>query len=158
MPRRIRRIQVAPTVDTDAYTAGDVVGGLMTFSVAPQGLDGLIRSVLITDADNQSEGYTIYIFNAQPSVIADDAAFAPTIDDLNKIAGVVVVAAGDYTTVNSLGWTLIGGHEDNVAAGVSMEIPVHSDNGDIYVYAVATDTPDYSAATDLTFTLSVEAF
>ena len=156
--RRIRRIQVAPTVGTDAYTANDVVGGLMTFSISDQGFDGLVRSILVTDAHSQAEAYVLYLFGAQPSTIADDAAFAPTIADLKKIIGVVTLAAADYTTVNSLDWALLGGHEDNVAANVTMEIPAHSDNGDIYMYAVATDTPDYNAATDLTFTLSVEVF
>jgi len=126
----------------------------MTFAVSGQGFDGLLRSVLVTDGDNQKEPYTLYVFNAQPSTLADDAAFMPTVADLNKVVTTVSVGTADYTTSDSTyGWALIGGHEDG-----AMEIPVHSDNGNLYIYAVAGDTPDYTAADALTFTVSVEAF
>lgn len=147
-----QQVSVTPTIALTAYTAGDVVGGLMTFTfTSSRPFDGVIRSVLVTDDDNQKEGYTLYIFNALPSTIADDAAFAPALADLKKIATTVVVAAGDYTTDGGNAWALLGGHED-----AKMEVMVHSDTGALYMYAVATDTPDYAAATDLTFAITVE--
>lgn len=156
--RRIRRIAVTPTITLSAYTAGDTVGGLMTFAMSDQGFDGLIRSILITDAVKQSEQYTLYIYGDLPSTIANDAAYAPTIADLKKLVATVTVATADWTEINNFDWALLGGHEDNVAAGAAMQIPIHSDNGNLYMYAVATDTPDYAAATDLCFTVTMELF
>lgn len=151
--RRVRRVATTPTVGTDAYTAADSVGGLMTFAITDQGFDGLLRSVLLTDNAAQSEQYVLYIFDALPSTIADDAEYLPTLADLKKLATTVTVATGDWTEINSKDWALLGGHEDT-----AMEMPLHSDNGNVYMYAVATDTPDYTAATDLTITLTVEVF
>lgn len=151
--RRVRRIAVTPTVSLTAYTAADSVGGLMTFAITDQGFDGLLRSVLLTDNAAQSEQYVLYIYESLPSTIANDAEYLPTLADLKKLVTSVVVATGDWTEINSKDWALLGGHED-----AAMEIPIHSDNGSIYLYAVATDTPDYVAATDLTITLTVEVF
>ena len=153
--RRIRRIAVTPTVGTAAYTALDTVGGKMTFAIADQGFDGLIRGVLLTDNANQKEPYTLYVFDAVPSTIADDASYAPTLADLKKLATTVAVGTADWATIaaNTIAWAMIGGHEDG-----KMEQAVHSDNGDLYMYAAAVATPDYVAADDLTITLIVEAF
>lgn len=149
----IKQVTVTPTITLNAYTANDVVGGLMTFTFTEPTFDGAIRSVLVTDAANQSEGYTLYIFNELPSTIANDAPFAPVIADLKKIATTVTVAAGDYTSVNSLAWALLGGHED-----AQMEIFVHSNTGKLYMYAEATSTPDYAAVDDLAFKIALEIF
>ena len=151
--KQVKRIQVTPTITLDAYTAGDVVGGLQTFavsSVAP--VHGYIRSLLITDDDSQAEQYTIYLYEEAPTTIANDAAFAPSVADLNKVIGTIVVATADWTAdVGSTGidWAMLGGHEDK-----EMWIPFFGKN--VYAYLVATDTPDYAAADDLVLTMTVE--
>ena len=151
--RRIRRIAVTPVITLTAYTAGDVVGGLMTFDISTPNLDGFLRGVRITDDAAQSEQYVLYISDALPSTIANDAAYAPTVADLNKLATTVVVATADWTEIGAGDFALLGEHEDT-----KMEVPIHSDNGSLYLYAVATDTPDYVAVDDLVFTLIVEIF
>jgi len=149
--RRVRRVAVTAGIGTVAYTADDVVGGLMTFAITDQGFDGQLTSVLVTDAAAQGEAYTLYIFESVPSTIADDAAWAPTLADLKKLVTTVTVGTVDYSHGGSV--ALLGEHED-----AQMKVPLHSDNGDLYIYAVATDTPDYAAVTDLTFTATVEVF
>lgn len=150
----IKDIVVTPTITLNAYTAGDVVGGLMTFDVsAPRPASGEIRKIVITDDHNQSEQYTLLIHNDTPSTIANDAAYAPTIADLNMIIDEVVVATADWSTWNSNGIAIIASYEN-----VAMRIPFHTPDGNLYVYAVATDTPDYAAADDLVFTMTVEVW
>ena len=151
--RRIRRIAVTPVITLAAYVAKDAVGGLLTFQITPANLDGLLRGVLFTDAEAQSEQYTLYVYDKLPSTVADADEYVPTIADLNKLASTIVVATADWTEFNSLDWVLIGGYEDT-----QMQIPVHSPTGALYVYLVATDTPDYAAADDLVVTLAVEVF
>lgn len=143
-------LSVTPTITLNAYTAGDVVGGLITFAGAGgSGGGGKLRSVMVVDDADQKEPYTLYFFDELPSTIANDAAFAPTVADLKKLVATVLVEASDYTTLNSNAFALLGDHED-----AAMDVAFVGLN--LYMYAVAGDTPDYAAATDLTFTIVVE--
>lgn len=137
-------VSVTPTIGTDAYTANDVVGGLLTFalpSITVAG--GLINRVLLTDDDNEQAALTLYLFNAEPSAIADDAAFAPTISDLQKL--VAVVDLSTYVAVNSNAYSLV---ED-------INNSFQGNKNALYGYLVCTGTPTYTAATDLTVIVSV---
>ena len=136
-----RTEDVALTVDTDAYTAGDVVGGLITVPMHSAGGGGRITDIYLTDAANQSEPYTIYIFRQKPTVIADDAAWPGTlaIGDLDKLIRKVSLAAAHYTAINSLGWAHIP----------DLEINFQITDGNLYFYLVAVETPDYAAAGDV---------
>jgi len=150
---RVVRKALTLTVTLDAYEAVDVVGGLLTWAVTGPGLSGLLRSVLITDDAAQSEQFTLYLFDSLPSTIADAAAFAPTIADLNKVACTIGIATADWTEIGEGDYALIANYEDT-----QMQMPIRSDNGSIYGYLVAVDTPDYVAADDLVITLTVEVF
>lgn len=145
MSTPLPRVEAALTVSTDAYTAGDVVGGLITFdmSVAPEG--ALLNGIVITDAANQKEAYTLWLFNEAPTTIADADAFAPDIDDLNAVIRRISIAATDYVTVNSLAHGQVDGG--------NIQLPAN--RGKLYGYLVAVDTPDYAAATDLWLALDI---
>lgn len=143
-------IKSAPTITvaTAAYTDGDVVGGLITFEL--EGLTqngGILNSVLLTDAANQSEPYRLYLFHELPSTIADADPFAPTIADLKKLFAVITIAALDYITPNSLGFVIKS----------ASNAVFSTNNGRLYGYLVANgSTPDYAAATDLSLTLFIQ--
>ncbi len=141
---RTREKSVTPTIGTDAYTAGDVVGGLLTFALNElPGGGGVLKQLRIVDADSEGAAGTLYLFNQQPTAIADDAAFAAamTAADLQKKIATVAVAADDYVTLNSMKY-------------IEMELDVsYFADGALYGYFVCTDTPTYGDATDLTFTL-----
>ena len=97
---------VNPTLDTDAYTAVDVMGGLLQFDVSGLVINGgLINQAILIDEDSMGVGAKLYLFEALPTTIADDAAFAPTIDDLNKL--VAVIAFSSFTTINSLDYSIV---------------------------------------------------
>jgi hypothetical protein len=65
----------APT--TTAYTTGDVLGGLITFPM-PTTASGLIvlTSAIVLDNDTKGVAGDLYLFNALPTTIADNAVFA----------------------------------------------------------------------------------
>jgi hypothetical protein len=140
-------VDTALTVDTDAYTAGDVVGGLIEFEVGSPGGGGVVRSVILVDDAAQSEPYKLYLFDTEPSAIADDAAFAPTIADLKKLVGIIDIVAGDYVTLNS----------NVIAIRTGLSIDYVCSTGILFAYLVAVDTPDYAAAADLTLRVTVWA-
>lgn len=128
------------TVDTDAYSANDVVGGLLTLNIAKSsGGGGLLRRIILVDDHNQSEPFTLYLFDATPTSFADDAAFAPTNADLEKLIGTVAITAGDYVTVNSNGYAIVD----------DIDLEFNPLDGNVYAYLVCGETPDYNAATDL---------
>lgn len=144
---RNKTIDKALTVDTNAYTANDVMGGLLTFDIN-LGSGGVIRKVQVIDDDNEKAAMTIWFFDNIPSTIADDAAFAPTIADLKLNIGVVTVLATDYVTTNNNAIATI----KDVNLDYDIEGKV---DGKIYAYVVATATPTYTAATDLTLRVTV---
>lgn len=132
------------TISTTAYSAGDVVGGLITVDVSSPGGGGVIRRLMLIDEGNQGAVLTVYIFDAAPTTIANDAAFASAIvaADLKKKIGTVSIVAADYETINSMKIVTKDGDDLN--------IDFQTVSGNIFIYIVCTGTPDYVAATDLT--------
>jgi len=135
------KVTVQHTVALTAYTAGDVVGGLITIPVDSPGGGGRITDIYLTDAADQTEPYTIYLFDKRPTAIADDAAW-PTgllIGDLDKLIHSESLLAAHYSSINSLGWAHIA----------DLEIDFQITDGNLYAYYVAVATPDYAAVTDI---------
>ena len=136
---------VTPTITAGAYSAGDVVGGLLTFTLAnTRGADGIVRSVRIADGDNEKAACKLWLFAEQPITIADNAAFAPTDNDISKCVGVIAFAAADYTTASA----------NAFAAKHERGIDFTDTNGTLWGYLVADATPTYGTTTDLTITIT----
>jgi hypothetical protein len=145
---KVAEITVALTVDTNAYSASDVVGGLITFAINSASETLLLDRIRLVDDDDEKAACKLYLFNDTPSTIADDAAFAPTVADLKKLVAIVEIAAADYTTLNSnaVAFVTIGEGELNIVKA--------SNKGNLYGYLVCDATPTYTAAADLTLTLT----
>lgn len=138
----------ALTISTSAYTAGDVVGGLITFNVANAAGSGIISSVRIVDDDNEKAELTLYLFRSSPTAIADADTFAPSVADLKAMIGKIVFYAADYTTLNNNATVIKRGTTDDI----NFEFTTTS--GNIFGYLVCTGTPTYTAVTDLSIVLS----
>ena len=142
-------IEKALAITTSAYTANDVIGGLITFDVANVGGSGVIRWSRIVDDDAEDAELTLYIFDTSPTAIVDAAAFAPTVADLKNYIGKVLFEAADYEDINSNGVAIRGRGSDAV------DIDFKTDTGNIFGYLVCTATPTYTAVTDLHLTIGV---
>lgn len=139
-----RKIEAALTITAGAYSANDVVGGLVAVTVqSNRHASGVIRKLSVVDDDNEKAALTIYWFSEAPTSIADNAAFAPVIADLKKMSGSVAVAAGDYVTINS----------NAIAIKTDVNNDFSASTGILYLYVVCTATPTYTATTDLTLEL-----
>jgi hypothetical protein len=134
--------------DAAAYTANDVIGGLISFSFAAGNAvnGGLLNSVYLVDDDNEGAALTLYLFSDKPTVIADDAAFAPTAADLKKMFAVVDVATGDYDTINSMKIAYKSGVNQTVKTDATQNM---------YGYLVCGATPTYAANKTIFIRLSV---
>lgn len=134
------------TVDTNAYTANDVVGGLLTI---PTGGGGILRKAKITDADAENAALDLYLFHTVPSVtaIADDAAFTVTAPNaLYMLEERIRFEAANYVTVSSADSYCFG----TVSSSKNLAVDCHpADGANLYAYLVCTGTPAYTAATDL---------
>lgn len=137
-----------PAITAGGYSAADVVGGQLSFTLPSAGGGGIIRKLVIADDDNEKAAMDIYFFDdsqGTPTVIADNAPFAPVIADLKALIGKVSVAATDYVTIN--------GNAYAIKDGLAIDYSLIKEK--LYAYAVPSGTPTYTAVTDLTFTLYV---
>lgn len=138
--------KVTPTITAGAYSANDVVGGLLEFPVDGTKDSGLIVRVQIVDAGNVKAACKLYLFTEKPNVIADNAAFAPNRSALEAMLGPIAIAAADYTTINSIGRASSPTAPDsNLAVPFKLGYP-----GTLYGYLVCDATPTYLATNNLT--------
>lgn len=113
-----------------AYSAGDVVGALLTLTMYQP--FGFIRgaSVAIGEASIAVPG-TIWLYSEQPSAILDNAAFAVTHADNKKILGKILLPTAD--ALNSF----------NVYHAI-LATPIPYWTATIYAYFVTSGTPNFT--------------
>ena len=139
-------VEVTPTINTDAYTANDQVGGLMTLSGACDGpgAGAVLRQVTIVDKAKQKAAMTVLLFDESPTVASSNNAAVDVADAqmAGKCMGSVSVAAGDYADVaNSSVATKATTFWARPIAGQTT----------LYALAYTTGTPTYGADGDLVF-------
>lgn len=141
---------VSVTTDTNAYAAGDNVGGLLTLTNAldPSYKTGKIYSAVISDLDKQAADFDIIIFDANPTgtTFTNNAALDIADADISKIAGVVQIG----TSVNFA--------DNEVVIGSSVQLPVRVTNadGNLYAALVVRTTPTFSSTSALNLKLLLE--
>jgi hypothetical protein len=130
-----------PTITAGAYTAGDAVGGLLTFTNAARiaAGGGVIKDVVIIDDAGQDAELELWLFDQTFTAIADNAAWAPSEADLENVIAVISTADGSY-----------------FAAGTPSVCPVEVARRydcigtDLFGQLVTRGTPTYVATDDLT--------
>jgi hypothetical protein len=136
---RMRRIALTPTVTAGAYSANDVVGGLLEFPM-PRNSSGFVRGVSISADDGETMACKLHLFVSAPTAFADNAAFAPTFNDLRNRFAQISIAAADYVTIN-------GNTQAVVSTNTSLDFEVQGTS--VFGYLVCDATPTFAAATDL---------
>lgn len=138
-------ISVTPTIDTNAYTSGDAVGGKQTITSAMRESGGkaVLESITVQDKGNQKAALTILFFDADPTAatITNNAAFVFS-TDISKVVGRVNITAADYETIDSKAIACVK------AIGLEMKA---SGSANLFAAVVTTGTPTYVSASDLTF-------
>lgn len=80
---------VAPTVTNGAYTAGDIMGGLLTFTVARVADEAfIVQSVQVTTKSEQATtNFMLVLFSADPTgtTQTDNAAYSLAVADAFKV-------------------------------------------------------------------------
>ena len=139
-------ISVLVEATAGIYTAGDVVGGLLTFANATRvtGLGGMITGMTIIDDAGQDSELELWIFNAQPAAIADNAPFAPTPANLHRLAGIISTESG--------AWCAAGTPS---AIYIDKYVRVDPDTVNLFAYLVTRGTPTFGTVNDVSVVLHV---
>lgn len=99
-------VAVVPTVTNGAYSAGDIVGDLLTFAnVAPvAGATILVTGAFVNLKAAVTPALTLVLFNADPSgtTKTDNAAYSLAATDSQKVVAVIPISTlYDHGTPNS---------------------------------------------------------
>ena len=134
-------IALIPTVTVGAYSAGDAVGGLLTFPNAGRAsaMGSVLTDVLIVDDAGQDAELELWLFNATFTAIADNDAWAPSEADLEKCIAVVSTVDGTWRAAGTP--SVI-----NIECTRRIDIPGTSRFGQL----VTRGTPTYAAVDDVT--------
>lgn len=133
-------ISVTLTLDTSAYTAGDLIADAQAITGAARssGQGGEIVSLVVVDEDDQGSAIDVYV--TQVSTTWGSENSAPTITDTvaRSIQAIIPVASADY---KDLGGVKVANIK-NIGA-----IFETSGGADLYVAVVSNgSTPTYSAS------------
>lgn len=157
--RGIQKI-FTPTITvtaSSAYSASDSIGGLITIgqfwhTPVDQPYQALLDQVVMSDVDDQSLGFDLLVFNANPSgsTITDHETVSIAEADLDKL--VLRLAAADF--IDTGDWVDIGAYSR--AQAKDLRKPVEADSsGNLYVAFELTSTPTMTATDHLNASFQV---
>ena len=138
----------ALTLSTAPYTAGDLLGTLLTCAaarVAGQGL--VILHVSATDLGLQDKPLDVVFFDSNPSAttFTDNSALDVADADLPKVVGFVNLGTANYADFA----------DNSIATKPSVDLGANPASGTLWYCAVTRGTPTYGTA-DLTLRVSVQ--
>jgi hypothetical protein len=136
------------TTTAGAYSANDVVGGLITFTNAFPTIStkGRIVSMDVIDDAGTTTDYEFCPFKSAPAVIADNAAFAPTLAELKTKSPCIKVATTDRFVAGTRSSTSLA----------SMNSFVESDSTTLYGYLVDRTGRTGASTSDITLIITIE--
>lgn len=147
------RASQTPTITSGAaYSAGNAVGGLLTFApmVRRDGGSGILNTAILRDKAGQAGTYDLFLFDAAPSAPTDKTAVALSAADLAKCIGVLTFAAVKLGAASTMGVSAI------TAANLSIKVGGGSGSGSsLFGILVARGTPTYASTTDVSIDLVV---
>lgn len=94
------------TTANSAYSAGNSIGGLITFANAVRTPGtGIIESVHLWDLDHTAVAMDLLILDQVPSVTpVDHSTWLVTNTDVQKIVGRIAIGSSDWVTYNNIGF------------------------------------------------------
>lgn len=141
----VHYINVVPKVTAGAYSANDIVGGLLEFVGVPS---GRLEAVKVSDLATQNVKYVLLLFWREPAAIADNGTFDIDDRDLGYIipGGAIHIETADRTALT----------DSSVSAVSNLAVPIRPNNGKLWGYLYTTGAPTYAAVTDVEITLGIK--
>jgi len=139
--------------DTAAYAAGDVVSDRASIAKVIEfpevGGSGLIKSAQMLMGETDTASFVLLLFDQEPTNVQDNAAYAPSEADLEKLVGMVTFLNADKT---NLGTNLELYRMDEA----HLDLAYTSDSGKLYGILVTNSVWTPASATAFTLALSCE--
>lgn len=161
--RRTVRVQVTPTIDTNAYTSGDCLGGLMSIANATSYSGGGGRLVGVTVLDKtqaQRAAMDLLFYSQSVTMAGNNSPFAASDADQAFCVGGISLGSWSYlaafagTPLNSIAtWPSPASAATSVQAGY---MPYVCATTTLFCQAVVRGTPTYTSASDLVFSFFLE--
>lgn len=128
-------VSVIPTVSTSAYTANDIMGGLMEFDLVSSANDKpfLLQEIRIAFKSAVTPSLQLVLFNADPSATTktDNSAYSLAVADTFKVIASL--------PINSLGGYLTDHGTPNTIRVGGLAIPMFPATGTRKIYALLID-------------------
>ena len=136
------KISQTPTVVTDAYTAADAVGGLLTFANAARvtGGGGVIQSVIFLDDAGQDVDLELWLFDQTFTAIADADEFDISQADMRNLVAIVPSADGAWYATGT----------ESACPVQKVAAPYNCLGTSLFGQLVTRGTPTFAAADDVT--------
>lgn len=136
------------SVDTNAYSTGDLIGGKLTFTNALKKRPGFVTSVCIPDKAAQASDMDLVLFNEDPTAttFTDNAAFDIADSDLAKVMAVIGLGSSARFAFADNGVKFLG----SLAIPVEAKASTGAYESTFYGALVSRGTPTFAASTDLT--------
>jgi hypothetical protein len=135
-----KEVCTVPTVSTGAYSAGEVVGGLLAFPSAFLSTNsGILQAVRLTFKSAQTAEFDVTFFSAKPATTFVDNA-APSI-----VAADVLLAQPPIKLTNN--FSGLGTATSYGADGIGR--PVNEVGATAYAVITTPGTPTFASASDL---------
>lgn len=148
-------LAVTPTVTAAAYSAGNLIGGKLTFSGT---FDGNVQTadlceVVVTDKSVNTADLALVLFSSDPTntTFTDKTAFALNAADLSKVLSVVAITGHQSFSANSV----------HYAGEISRPIRFNGTGFDgaiapVYGALIAVGAPTYASTSDVTINIKVK--
>jgi hypothetical protein len=131
---------LTPTLDTSAYGTGDVLFDRTICNGIFRVVDGtgVLQSIQVIDQDDNGVAIDFYIHTTDATL--GTANSTPSISDANavELLGPFSIATGDYKD--------LGGVKVGKISNIGQPIKAVSGTDDLYISAVVTGTPTFTAA------------
>jgi hypothetical protein len=133
-------VDVTLTLDTSAYTSGDVMSDTAEVSSAMRVTNGtgILDSIVVIDEDDQGIAFDVVVMSANRSLGTKNNA--PSISDAHgrDVLGHVVIGSGDYID--------LGGVRVATKTNIGLPVKAATDTDDIFIGTITRGTPTYTAA------------
>ena len=144
-------ISNVPTVTNGAYSAGDIMGGLMTFNpVATNDAKFILENILITFKSAVQPNLTAIIFNANPTgtTTTDNAPYSLATTDAFKVRAAI--------PINATGGIFTDHGTPNTFQVGNLDLPMAPVTGGTAIYLLLIDNTGVTlgSTTDLQVVLS----
>ena len=135
-----------PTITAGLYSAGDAVGGLLTFAgaarVATYG--GVLKNVLIFDDAGQDASMELWLFSETFVAMADNAPWAPSEADLRNLVAIIPTSDGAWFAAGTPSVARVEVSQYYKCAATSL-----------FGQLVTRGTPTYAATDDISVKIEV---